>query len=105
MPQVAGACRSALALPLALQFFSGQGFPAKANEHRLKRGKQMLTAEQVYVIEEGEDLLVICKACQTVVSRIPSFAKTEAEGHQADLEDEVRRIRDLHMAKCPGDLT
>jgi hypothetical protein len=58
----------------------------------------MITAEQISIIEEGQDFIVICRACQTVLSRIPSSAQ------QAELEKQIRAISDLHLAKCTGDL-
>jgi hypothetical protein len=64
----------------------------------------MITAETINVCLEGQDLLICCNACKRLIGRIQLSMELADDGRRAEVDQQVRTIRNLHLAKCPGDL-
>jgi hypothetical protein len=64
----------------------------------------MIAAGNISVFVDGKDLMVCCNDCERVIGRVPSYGEPEAEERRAELDEQVRTIRDLHLAKCTGAL-
>ncbi len=63
----------------------------------------MLAATDICVFVDREDLLVCCNGCNKVIGRIPSYAEYEVQGRRDELDEQVRTMRDLHLARCTGE--